>query len=112
MTDITRHRATLYMESSDDSAGDGALFDGWLRKWKPSAALAKTTEYHWDVEAPLVALRELPRRMFTLSEWATYPAAQKGSIDPSWTDHYDDGRGLPGFGGRPPNTSLERTRER
>jgi len=112
MTDISRQRASLYMETSDDPDADSALFDRWLNKWSPTALLVKTTESSWDVEAPLVALLDLPRRMFMTSEWATYPLAQTGAMHASWTEHFDDGRGLPGFGGRSPNTSLERTRDK
>jgi hypothetical protein len=111
LTDITRYRATLFMESSDDPIADRTCIGGWLKEWGTSVALENETEYTWEVEGPLVALRELPRRMFLHSSWATYPVSQTGAFHEQWASHFDDGKALPGFAGLPPNTSLERTRE-
>ena len=112
MSDITLYRATLFMESAEDFSQDPDLIEQWLKRWTPSASLVKETEYTWEVEAPLAALAELPRRMFLDGEGNTYPFAQNGEVHPAWQNHFDDGKARPGFGGRRPNKSLERTGER
>jgi hypothetical protein len=66
--DISRHRAELYMESSEDYHQDPIIIERWLKKWASSAILVKETEYTWQMEAPLAALLELPRRMFIHSD--------------------------------------------
>jgi hypothetical protein len=89
------------MESTDNYQQDADLFDRWLQKWTPSAILVKQSEYTWQVEAPLVALTELPRRMFLLSDWATYPALPAGGVHDAWRDHFDDGESFSVPHGRP-----------
>jgi hypothetical protein len=99
------------MESSEDYHQDLILIERWLERWATSATLAKDTEYTWQVEAPLTALSELPRRMFIHTDWATYPISKAGVLHDAWNEHFDDGKGLPGFGGRTPNKSPGRTCE-
>ena len=99
------------MESSDDPRSDRARIDRWLSQWGNAVLLDKETEYTWELEAPLVALRELPRQMFITSDWATYPISPAGDAHEEWASHFDDGKALPGFNGWPPNKSLERARD-
>ena len=112
MSETSQHRAALFMESAEDFSQDPAVIERWLQRWNGSARLLRETEYTWEVEASLAALAELPRRMFVSGTGTTYPISPEGKIHAAWNDHFDDGRALPGFGGRPPNKSLERTRDR
>jgi len=93
--DITRHRATLFGEAGADFHMNAVLIEGWLKKWTPAASLAKQDEYCWNVEAPLVALQELPRRLFMHSDWSTYPLSRDGVEHPDWQNHFDDGVAVP-----------------
>jgi hypothetical protein len=87
---ITGQRATLY--GGVDAYRDNAcLIEQWLKKWELVASLRNQDEYCWDVEAPIAALQELPRRLFAVSDWSTYPLSIGGTEHPLWRDHFDDG---------------------
>jgi hypothetical protein len=84
------------MHPDDGSPPDLVLVSGWLEKWKGTVSVKNYStggwEHCWDVESPLVALRDIPKRLFCLSDWANYPQQLQGPIHKSWATHFDDGK--------------------
>ena len=91
-------RATLFLMDPDDRPPpEFHLVQAWFEKWK---GVVKEVHYSsggwehcWDVEGPLVAFRDIPKRLFCLSDWANYPQPLQGPVHKSWATHFDDGKG-------------------
>jgi hypothetical protein len=86
---------TLFALDPDDTPSEPRRkVEAWLTKWRDAARVANRSgggwEHCWDVEAPLSALRELPKRLFCISDWATYPAPLDGPTHKAWESHFDD----------------------
>ena len=91
-------RVTLFvMHPGEGPPPDQVLVLDWLKKWDGVVTLTHHStggwEDCWDIEAPLIALREIPKRLFCLSDWATYPQTLTGPAHKGWRAHYDDGNG-------------------
>jgi hypothetical protein len=94
-------RATLFvMDPDDERPPEFLLVQEWFKKWKGVVKEAHYSsggwEHSWDVESPLIAMRELPKSLFCLSNWATYPQPLKGPVHKSWATHIDDGTDIAG----------------
>ena len=94
-------RVTIFVDHPGNGAPpELALVREWLKKWSGVVAEKSYSsggaEHLWDVEGPLVAMRELPKYLFCLSKWATYPQPLQGPVHKSWSTHLDDGKDLSG----------------
>jgi hypothetical protein len=92
LNDITRHRAYLYVDHSDDPYSDGDAITRWAKKWGSSVVNVDAREYGYYIEAPIVALQELPKRLFSQGTGTTYPIRPDGVEHLAWSNHFDDGK--------------------
>ena len=87
-------KSTIFADHPDRNSADFDLVRAWLERWRDSVRVADYStggwEHLWNVDAPLNALKELPKRFFCASEWAEYPSTIGGKDHPAWDAHLDD----------------------
>ena len=87
-------RCTLFADHPDDDSADVDAVLAWHERWGKSVKVVDYStggsEHLWNVEAPLNALQELPKRFFRSSAWAEYPSTLGGEPHPLWAVHPDD----------------------
>ena len=95
-------RATLFADDPGETRSEPfRKVEAWLEKWREAVRIENYSsggwQHCWDVEAPLGALKELPKRLFCFSDWATYPSPLGGAPHAAWASHYDDGKDILGL---------------
>ena len=72
------HRVTVFVVH-DENPADYEWVLRWLERWRSEARMVDYSsggwEHSWDVEAPELAVAEVPERMLCTSKWATWPRA-------------------------------------
>jgi hypothetical protein len=90
-------KSTLFADHPDDDSSDFHLVRAWIERWSDSVTVVDYStggwEHLWNVDAPLAALKELPKRFFCQSAWADYPCVVGGDYHPAWESHPDDATG-------------------
>ena len=89
-------RITLFADHPGNDATDYLFVLAWLERWPNSVRVERCStggwEHVWDIEGPLEALKEVPKRFFCASAWADFPSSVGGVDHPAWATHLDDGK--------------------